>query len=51
MYLVWVYGIKLKPHYFYSGSRLDAVHSDLSPNKREALILTPLPAKNIIPFH
>jgi hypothetical protein len=33
---------------------LDAVHSDLSPNlfpcRREALILTPLPAKNIIPF-
>ncbi len=39
---------------FYSGSRLDAVHSDLSPNlsptRREALIPTPLPAKNIIPF-
>jgi hypothetical protein len=33
----------------YSGSRLDAVHSDLSPNlspaRREALILTPLPYK------
>jgi hypothetical protein len=31
----------------YSGSRLDAVHFDLSPNlsptRREALILTPLP--------
>ncbi len=33
----------------YNGSRLDAVHFDLSPNlsptRREALILTPLPCK------
>jgi hypothetical protein len=33
--------------FIYSGSRLDAVHFDLSPNlsptRREALILTPLP--------
>jgi hypothetical protein len=28
---------------FYSGSRMEAIHFDLSPKRREALSLTPLP--------